>query len=115
MLLTQAKAQEAIKNNKFKEEILDEFGLDEHPRSDVTTENLAKLKTIFKENGTVTPGNSSGINDGAAGVIMMRRSEADKRELNPLVKIVSWATCGVDPALMGSGPIPSAKKALEKS
>ena len=113
---SQAKAQEAIKNNKFKEEILDEFGfLDEHPRSDVTTDSLAKLKTIFKENGTVTPGNSSGINDGAAGVIMMQRSEAERRKLNPLVKIVSWASCGVDPALMGSGPIPSAKKALEKA
>ena len=113
---SQAKAQEAIKNNKFEEEILNEFGvLDEHPRSDVTTDSLAKLKTIFKENGTVTPGNSSGINDGAAGVIMMQRSESERRKLNPLVKIVSWASCGVDPALMGSGPIPSAKKALEKA
>ena len=113
---SQAKAQEAIKNNKFEDEILNEFGvLDEHPRSDVTTDSLAKLKTIFKENGTVTPGNSSGINDGAAGVIMMQRSESERRKLNPLVKIVSWASCGVDPALMGSGPIPSAKKALEKA
>ena len=113
---SQTKAQIAIKHNKFKDEIIDEFGgLDEHPRSDVTIENLAKLKTVFKENGTVTPGNSSGINDGAAGVIMMHRKESDKRNLKPLAKIVSWASCGVDPALMGSGPIPSVKKALQKA
>ena len=113
---SQNKAHHAIKNNKFKNEILDEFGvLDEHPRSDVTIESLAKLKTVFKENGTVTPGNSSGINDGAAGVIMMQRNESERRNLNPLAKIVSWASCGVDPSLMGSGPIPSSKKALEKA
>ncbi len=113
---SQNKAQLAIKNNKFKEEIVDNFRiLDEHPRSDVTIESLAKLKTVFKKNGTVTPGNSSGINDGAAGVIMMQRNECDRRKLNPLAKIVSWASCGVDPALMGSGPIPSSKKALEKA
>ena len=113
---SQNKAHQAIKNNKFKNEILDEFGvLDEHPRADVTIESLAKLKTVFKENGTVTPGNSSGINDGAAGVIMMQRNESERRNLNPLAKIVSWASCGVDPSLMGSGPIPSSKKALEKA
>ena len=113
---SQTKAQLAIKNNKFKDEILDDFDtLDEHPRTDVTIESLSVLKTVFKENGTVTPGNSSGINDGAAGVIMMRRKESERRNLNPLAKIVSWASCGVDPALMGSGPIPSAKKALEKA
>ena len=113
---SQTKAQLAIKNNKFKDEILDDFDtLDEHPRTDVTIESLSVLKTVFKDNGTVTPGNSSGINDGAAGVIMMRRKESERRNLNPLAKIVSWASCGVDPALMGSGPIPSAKKALEKA
>ena len=113
---SQTKAHQAIKNNKFKNEILDEFGvLDEHPRFDVTIESLAKLKTVFKENGTVTPGNSSGINDGAAGVIMMQRNESEIRNLSPLAKIVSWASCGVDPSLMGSGPIPSSKKALEKA
>ena len=113
---SQNKAQLAIKNNKFKDEIIDSFGfLDEHPRSDVTLESLSLLKTVFKNEGTVTAGNSSGINDGAAGVIIMRRSEANKRKINPLAKIVSWASCGVDPAFMGSGPIPSVKKALEKA
>ena len=113
---SQSKAKRAIKNNHFKNEILDEFGfLDEHPRLDVTIESLATLKTVFKKNGSITPGNSSGINDGAAATIMMQRSESERRGLNPLAKIVSWASCGVDPALMGSGPIPSAKKALKKA
>ena len=113
---SQYKAQVAIKNNKFNDEILKDFGVfDEHPRSDVSIDSLAKLKTIFKENGTVTPGNSSGINDGAAGVIIMKRQESDKRNLNTLAKIVSWASCGVEPSLMGSGPIPSVKKALKKA
>ena len=115
-LESQVKAQAAIKNNKFNNEILEEFDFfDEHPRSDVSIDSLAKLKTIFKENGTVTPGNSSGINDGAAGVIIMKRQESDKRNLNTLAKIVSWASCGVEPSLMGSGPIPSVKKALKKA
>ena len=82
---------------------------------DVTIESLSNLKPAFKENGTVTAGNSSGINDGAAAVILMTRDEADKRSLKPLAKIVSWATCGVEPALMGLGPIPASKKALEKA
>ena len=113
---SQLKAQEAIKKNKFKEEIINISGdKDEHPRKDTTLESLSKLKTVFKDNGTVTAGNSSGINDGAAGVIIMTRSEAEKRNLKILAKIVSWATCGVDPALMGSGPIPSSKKALRKA
>ena len=63
----------------------------------------------------MTPGNASGINDGAAAVVLMSQNEAEKRKLNPLAKIVSWATCGVDPSLMGSGPIPASKKALEKA
>jgi len=112
---SQSKAQEAIKNKKFMEEIIDKSSEDEHPRKGVTIENLSKLKPAFKENGTVTAGNSSGINDGAAAVILMTRDEADKRNLKPLAKIVSWATCGVDPALMGSGPIPASKRALEKA
>ena len=73
------------------------------------------FKKIFKKNGTVTAGNASGINDGAAAVVLMNQNEAEKRGLNPLAKIVSWATCGVDPSLMGSGPIPASKKALEKA
>ena len=78
-------------------------------------ERLAKLPPSFKNNGTVTAGNASGINDGAAAVVLMEESEAEKRGLKPLAKIVSWATCGVDPSLMGSGPIPASKKALEKA
>ena len=76
-------------------------------------ESLASLKTVFKENGTVTPGNSSGINDGAAGVLVMKREEAERRNLKPLAKIVSWATCGVEPSMMGLGPIPATNKALK--
>jgi len=112
---SQSKAQEAIKNKKFMEEIIDKSSEDEHPRKGVTIENLSKLKPAFKENGTVTAGNSSGINDGAAAVLLMSRNDSDRRGLAPLAKIVSWATCGVDPALMGSGPIPASKKALEKA
>ena len=112
---SQSKAQEAIKNKKFMEEIIDKSSEDEHPRKGVTIENLSKLKPAFKENGTVTAGNSSGINDGSAAVLLMTRDESEKRGLVPLGKIVSWATCGVDPALMGSGPIPASKKALEKA
>ena len=107
---SQLKAQEAIKNKKFSEEIINNLLEDEHPRKEVTIENLSKLKPAFKKNGTVTAGNSSGINDGAAAVLLMSREESDKRGLKPLAKIVSWATCGVDPALMGSGPIPHQKK-----
>ena len=116
---SQAKTQEAIKNKKFKDEMLNDkihqSFLDEHPRADVTIESLSNLKPAFKKNGTVTAGNSSGINDGAAGVLIMTREEAEKRSLIPFAKIISWATCGVDPGLMGSGPIPASKKALEKA
>ena len=112
---SQSKAQEAIKNKKFMEEIIDKSSEDEYPRKGVTVENLSKLKPAFKENGTVTAGNSSGINDGSAAVLLMTRDESEKRGLVSLAKIVSWATCGVDPALMGSGPIPASKKALEKA
>ena len=81
----------------------------------MTMERLTKLKPTFKNNGTVTPGNASGINDGAAAVVLMSEKEANRRNLKALAKIVSWATCGVDPSLMGSGPIPASKKALEKA
>ena len=81
----------------------------------MTLERLTKLNPSFKINGTVTPGNASGINYCAAAVVLMSDEEAKKRSLKPLVKIVSWATCGVDPSLMGSGPIPASKKALEKA
>ncbi len=119
-LLSQQKAEEAIKSGKFKNEIVSinlknktQFKIDEHPRSNMNLERLKKLKPSFKKNGTVTPGNASGINDGAAAIVMMNESEAKRRNLKPLGKIVSWATCGVDPALMGSGPIPASKKALK--
>ena len=119
VISSQAKTQEAIKNKKFKDEILNDkinqSFLDEHPRADVTIESLSNLKPAFKKNGTVTAGNSSGINDGAAGVLIMTREEAEKRSLIPFAKIISWATCGVDPGLMGSGPIPASKMALKKA
>ena len=91
------------------------FGKDEHPRENLSIDDLKKLKTVFKENGTVTPGNSSGINDGAAALVLMSREQAEKKSLESLVKIVSWATCGVEPSLMGLGPIPSIQEAISKA
>ena len=124
-LSSQTKTERAQKAGNFKNEIVpvflksggnnSKFEIDEHPRNGMTIEKLEKLKPSFKNNGTVTPGNASGINDGAAAVVLMNQKEAEKRSLNPLAKIVSWATCGVDPSLMGSGPIPASKKALEKA
>ena len=124
-LSSQTKAEKAQKEGKFKNEIVPVvlkskkgdsiFEVDEHPRVGMTIETLARLDPVFKKDGTVTAGNASGINDGAAAVILMSQSEANKRNLDPLAKITSWATCGVDPSLMGSGPIPASKKALEKA
>tara|TARA_Y100000780_G_scaffold210787_1_gene209287 strand:- start:74 stop:1264 length:1191 start_codon:yes stop_codon:yes gene_type:complete len=124
-LSSQNKAEKAQKEGKFKTEIvpvilkskkkINKFEIDEHPRAGMTMERLTKLKPTFKNNGTVTPGNASGINDGAAAVVLMSEKEANRRNLKVLAKIVSWATCGVDPSLMGSGPIPASKKALEKA
>ena len=117
-LSSQIKTEKAQRDGKFNDEIvsvLSKFETDEHPRAGMTLDRLAKLKPSFKKDGTVTPGNSSGINDGAAVVVLMDQTEAKKRNLNPLAKIVSWATCGVDPSLMGLGPIPASKKALEKA
>ena len=122
-LNSQEKALKAQKENKFKEEIVNfkiksnkseqNFDIDEHPREGINLETLSKLKPVFKNNGTVTAGNASGINDGAAAVILIDSKEAEKRNLEKLVSIKSWASCGVDPALMGTGPIPSSKKALD--
>ena len=112
---SQSKAQDAIKNKKFNKEIIPENPEDEHPRNNVTLESLSNLKPAFKKNGTVTAGNSSGVNDGAAAVMIMKRDLAEKENLPPLAKITSWATCGVDPALMGSGPIPASKEAIKKA
>ena len=121
-LLSQLKAEKAQKEKKFENEIISVMfngknllETDEHPRSGMTLERLTKLKPSFKNDGTVTPGNASGINDGAAAVVLMSNGEAQKRSLKVLAKIVSWATCGVDPSLMGSGPIPASKKALKKA
>jgi len=124
-LSSQNKAEKAQIEGKFKNEIVpvvlksknmnNKFEVDEHSRAGMTLERLAKLKPSFKKGGTVTPGNASGINDGAAAVVLMNYNEAKKRDLKPLAKIISWATCGVEPSLMGSGPIPASKKALKKA
>ena len=122
-LNSQEKALKAQKENKFKEEIINfkikskkneiNFNKDEHPREEINLEALKRLKPVFKKDGTVTAGNASGINDGAAAVTLMSEKEAEKRKLKKLVSIKSWASCGVDPALMGTGPIPASKKALD--
>jgi acetyl-CoA C-acetyltransferase len=88
---------------------------DEYPRKGVTAESLAKLRPAFDKEGTVTAGNASGINDGAAAVVLMTAAEAEKRKLKPLARIVSWAQAGVDPAIMGSGPIPASRAALKRA
>jgi acetyl-CoA C-acetyltransferase len=88
---------------------------DEHPKEGVTAEGLGKLRPAFDKEGTVTAGNASGINDGAAAVVLMSADEAAKRGAKPLARIVSWATAGVDPAIMGTGPIPASRMALEKA
>ena len=117
-LNSQKKTEEAIKNNKFDDELVkinqgnNMLNLDEHPRIGLKISDLEKLKTVFKENGTVTPGNSSGINDGAAALFLTTIEEAEKKSINPLAKIVSWASVGVDPTLMGLGPIEAVRKAI---
>ncbi len=88
---------------------------DEYPRHGTTVESLQKLRSAFRKDGTVTAGNASGINDGAAAVVVMRADEALARGLTPLARIASWATVGVDPAVMGSGPIPASRAALDKA
>jgi len=122
---SQNKAEAAQKAGRFKDEIaavtvkgrkgdtiVDQ---DEYIRAGTTLETVAKLKPAFDKEGTVTAANASGINDGAAAVVLMTEDEASRRGLTPLVRIVSWATAGVDPAIMGTGPIPASRKALEKA
>ena len=122
-LNSQFKAKKAIDEELFKNElikisdqnnsiILEE---DEHPRTDLTIADLKKLSTVFKKNGTVTPGNSSGINDGAAGVIITTKKIAESKNLEILGKIVSWSSVGVDPSFMGLGPIDAIRIALKKA
>ena len=122
---SQNKAEAAQKAGRFKDEIVPVtiknrkgdivVDQDEYIRAGVTLEGLAKLRPAFNKDGTVTAGNASGINDGAAAVVLMTGAEAAKRGLEPLARIVSWATAGVDPAVMGTGPIPASRKALEKA
>ncbi len=122
-LKSQEKALKALKEKKFDNEITNfkiksrnteiDFKIDEHPREGINLDALSRLKPVFKKNGTVTAGNASGINDGAAAVTLMSDKECEKRGIEKLVSIKSWASCGVDPALMGTGPIPSSKKALD--
>jgi acetyl-CoA C-acetyltransferase len=122
---SQAKAEAAQKAGRFKDEIVPVtiatrrgdtvIDTDEHPKHGTTVDVLAKLRPAFDKNGTVTAGNASGINDGAAAVVLMTAAEADKRGLRPLGRIVSWATAGVDPAIMGTGPIPASRLALKKA
>ena len=122
---SQRKAVEAIKENKFVDEIVPvkvkvkreevEFNQDEYPKADSTVEKLAKLRPAFKKDGTVTAGNASGVNDGAAALCLMTGEMAKKKDIEPLAKIVSWAQCGVDPSIMGTGPIPASKLALKKA
>lgn len=122
---SQQKAEAAQNAGKFKDEIVPVtiktrkgetvVDTDEHPKHGTTAEVLAKLRPAFKKDGSVTAGNASGLNDGAAAVVLMSAAEADRRGIKPLARIASWATAGVDPAVMGSGPIPASKAALEKA
>jgi len=122
---SQHKAEAAQKAGRFKDEIVPVtvknrkgdvvVDTDEHPKHGTTLEALAKLKPAFDKDGTVTAGNASGINDGAAAVVLMRASEAAKLGKTPLARIVSWAQAGVDPAIMGTGPIPASRAALKKA
>ncbi|HIB21648.1 MAG TPA: acetyl-CoA C-acetyltransferase [Rhodospirillales bacterium] len=122
---SQMRAETAQKANAFKDEIVPVtvpsrkgdivIEDDEHPRHGTTIESLSKLRPAFDKEGSVTAGNASGINDGAAAVLLMTAEEAKKRNIEPLGRIKSWATEGVDPAIMGAGPIPASKKALKKA
>ena len=120
-LNSQKKTETAINTNRFKEELIkiNQSGInlekDEHPRKDLNKSDLSKLKAVFLKNGTVTPGNSSGINDGAAALLLTTFEEAKKRSIQPLVKIISWASVGVDPTLMGLGPIEAVREAVKKA
>tara|TARA_R110001592_G_scaffold79054_2_gene236740 strand:- start:11983 stop:13173 length:1191 start_codon:yes stop_codon:yes gene_type:complete len=122
---SQNRAERALEQGTFKGEIVPvevqqrketiTIDTDEFPRAGVTAEGLGKLRPAFKKDGTVTAANASGINDGAAAVVLMRESEAKKRGLEVIAAIKSWATRGVDPSVMGTGPIPASKAALEKA
>jgi acetyl-CoA C-acetyltransferase len=122
---SQSKAEAAQKAGRFAQEIIPvvlagrkgdvTVDADEYPKHGTTVDALAKLRPAFRKDGTVTAGNASGINDGAAALVLMRAENATRRGVTPLARIVSWATAGVDPALMGSGPIPASREALRKA
>ncbi len=124
-LASQMKAEAAQKAGRFKDEIIPVvikgrkgdvvIADDEYPKHGTTLESLAKLRAAFAKDGTVTAGNASGINDGAAALVLMSAANAAKRGVAPLARIVSWATAGVDPAIMGAGPIPASRLALQKA
>tara|TARA_Y100000741_G_scaffold34175_1_gene24144 strand:- start:1120 stop:2295 length:1176 start_codon:yes stop_codon:yes gene_type:complete len=120
-LNSQKKTQNAILNNKFDDELIkiaqgdNYLTKDEHPRYDLNLSDLNKLSTVFKKNGTVTPGNSSGINDGAAALLLTTSEEAEKKSIQPLAKIISWASVGIEPSLMGLGPIEAVKRSIKKA
>jgi acetyl-CoA C-acetyltransferase len=122
---SQQKAEAAQKSGRFADELAPVtisgrkgdviVDTDEYPRAGTTAESLAKLRPAFSKDGTVTAGNASGINDGAAAIVLMSNTTAAAKNINPLARIVSWATAGVDPAVMGTGPIPASRKALERA
>ena len=120
-LNSQKKTEKAFKDNKFSDELIrinhsgNILDKDEHPRTNLKMSDLEKLKTVFQDNGTVTPGNSSGINDGAAALLLTSLEQAEKKSIQPLAKIVSWASVGVDPTLMGLGPIEAVREASKKA
>ena len=120
-LNSQKKTEIALNNNRFYDELIkinhdgNILDKDEHPRINLKISDLEKLKTVFQENGSVTAGNSSGINDGAAALLLSSLDLAEKKSIKPLVKIVSWASIGVDPALMGLGPIKAIREAVKKA
>lgn len=125
-LTSQLRAEKAIKSGRFKDEIVPievpqrkkppiVVDTDEHPRFGSTIEGLAKLRPAFKKDGTVTAGNASGINDSAAALVIMSKEKAEELGIKPLATIVSYAAAGVDPAIMGTGPIPATRKALKKA
>ena len=119
------RASRAISEGRFKQQILPVklktrrgetvFDTDEHPRADATVDDLAKLRPVFRKNGTVTAGNASGINDGAAAVVLMERKTAEQRGAKPMGRLVSYAHAGVDPKIMGIGPVPATRLALQRA
>ena len=120
---SQNKTENAQVNNHFKNEVIPievklkkdtiEFNTDEFPRHGTTFEKINSLKPVFKKEGTVSAGNASGLNDGSAAVVLMKESKAIELNLRPLARVISWATVGVDPSIMGIGPVPAVKKLLK--